>query len=488
MDFKGKNVLVYGTGLSGIAAARLLGKLGANVFIYDEVSKKYDELMDAFSNGAEGLDKLGDDDKGIDEFENDAKDFDDCGKESIRLEECRKTLDFHFGEFPMEWIEKLDLAVLSPGVPLDIPQVEHLIEGNIPIWGEVELAYHVGKGKVLAITGTNGKTTTTALLGEIMKAYHQETYVVGNIGKPYTDIALETTENSIIVAETSSFQLETIHQFKPYVSSILNITPDHLDRHKTMELYIAAKEKIAKNQDEEDYCILNYDNDNSRNFAPFVKAKPIFFSRKESLEKGVYIKSGNIIVDLGTEEVCCSVSELNVLGEHNLENVLAAVAMAAVFGVPIAKIRESIIEFKGVAHRIEFVLEKDGVVYYNDSKGTNPDAAIKGVQAMNRPTVLIAGGYDKEADYEEWIQSFGDKVKKLVLVGETKENIANEAKRLGFYEIILTDIFEEAVKTGIQETKPGDALLLSPACASWGMFKNYEERGDRFKELVLELT
>jgi len=458
MDFKGKNVLVYGTGLSGVAAGRLLGKLGACVFLYDENAKSYDKLIDEF----------GDDVSLLDEFGN--------------------NVDTYFGEFPIDLIKKLDLAVLSPGVPLDIPQVQHLVEGGVPLWGEVELAYRVGKGKILAITGTNGKTTTTALLGEIMKAYHPETYVVGNIGKPYTDIALETTDDSIIVAETSSFQLETIHQFKPYVSSILNITPDHLDRHKTMELYIAAKEKIAQNQDEDDYCILNYDNDNSRDFAPFVKANPIFFSRREKLEKGVYIGSGNIIVNLGKEEVCCSVSELNVLGEHNLENVLAAVAMAAVFGVPLSLIGEEIKRFKGVAHRIEFVLEKEGVVYYNDSKGTNPDAAIKGIQAMNRPTVLIAGGFDKEANYEEWIRSFEDKVKKLVLLGETKEKIAAQARRLGFDEIILADTFEEAVKRGIGETESGDALLLSPACASWGMFNNYEERGDRFKELVLELT
>ena len=478
MDFKGKNVLVYGTGLSGIAAAKLLGKLGANVFIYDEASKSDDELMDVLRDDAKG---------GLDEFGEGAQGLDECGAATPRLDEWRNRVNFHFGEFPTAWIEKLDLAVLSPGVPLDIPQVEQLIEGEIPLWGEVELAYQVGKGKILAITGTNGKTTTTALLGEIMKAYHPETYVVGNIGKPYTEIALETTDHSIIVAETSSFQLETIHQFKPFVSSILNITPDHLDRHKTMALYIAAKEKIAQNQDENDYCVLNVDNDNSRHFAPFVKAKPILFSRKKKLEKGVYIDAGNIMVNLGKEEVCCPVSALNVLGEHNLENVLAAVAMAAVFGVPLSLIKEVVKEFKGVAHRIEFVCEKDGVVVYNDSKGTNPDAAIKGVQAMNRPTVLIAGGFNKEADYEEWIQSFENKVKKLVLVGETKDIIADEARKLGFEEIIVVETFEDAVRAGIGQAEPGDALLLSPACASWGMFKNYEERGERFKELVLGL-
>ena len=458
MDVKGKNVLVYGTGLSGIAASRLLGKLGANVFIYDETP----------SNEGEMLEKIGED--------------------AQLLHELKGYVNLHFGEFPTELIKELDLTVLSPGVPLDIHQVQKIIEGKVPIIGEVELAYQVGKGKVLAITGTNGKTTTTALLGEIMKAYHKETYVVGNIGKPYTDIALETTDDSIIVAETSSFQLETIDQFKPHVGSILNITPDHLDRHKTMELYIAAKEKIGQNQEEDDYCILNYDNEHSRNFASRSKGKPMFFSRKKKLNEGVYIDSGNILVNFGKEELLCQVDDLTVLGEHNLENVLAAVTMATVFGVPTSLTKDVIIKFKGVAHRIEFVLEKDGVVYYNDSKGTNPDAAIKGIQAMNRPTVLIAGGYNKDADYREWIEAFKGKVKKLVLVGETKENIAKKAITLGFKDIILVNTFEEAVEESISIAGYGDAVLLSPACASWGMFNNYEERGDMFKELVRKLV
>ena len=455
MILKGKKVLVYGTGLSGVAAAKLLLKLSANVVIYDEKPVK---------------------DKG-------------------KLEELG-LLEIVSGDLPVELVKDLDLAVLSPGVPLDIPQVALLESENVPIWGEVELAYRAGKGDVLAITGTNGKTTTTALLGEIMKAYHEETYVVGNIGNPYANIALKTTDDSIIVAETSSFQLETIQEFKPKVSSILNITPDHLDRHKTMELYIASKEKIAENQDEDDVCVLNYDDLNSRNYAPRVKAQVVFFSKEVEFEKGVFLKnakvcpfskglpSGNIVSTLEGEELVCEVDELKVLGIHNLENVMAAIAMARAYGVPVALIREVVKEFKGVAHRIEFVLEKNGVVYYNDSKGTNPDAAIKGVEAMTRPTILIGGGYDKDAEYEEWIGSFENKVKKLVLVGETKETIAKVARGLGFEEFVLVDTFDEAVKLSISLGEPGDAVLLSPACASWGMFENYEERGNRFKELV----
>ena len=447
MILEGKKVLVYGTGLSGVAAARLLLALLADVVVYDEKPVK---------------------DKG-------------------KLQELG-SLEIVSGDLPVELVEDLDLAVLSPGVPLDIPQVELLESKNVPIWGEVELAYQVGKGSVLAITGTNGKTTTTALLGEIMKAYHEETYVVGNIGNPYANIALKTTDNSIIVAETSSFQLETIQEFKPKVSSILNITPDHLDRHKTMELYIASKEKIAENQDEGDVCVLNYDDLNSRNYAPRVKAEVVFFSKEAEFEKGVYLKDGKVLSTVDGEELVCQVDELKILGTHNLENVMAAIAMARAYGVPVSVIREAVKEFKGVAHRIEFVLEKDGVVYYNDSKGTNPDAAIKGVEAMTRPTILIGGGYDKDAEYEEWIHSFKNKVKKLVLVGETKEIIAKVARGLGFDDIVLVDTFDEAVSLSISFGEPGDAVLLSPACASWGMFENYEKRGDRFKELVKVLA
>lgn len=447
MDMKNKKVLVFGSGISGIGAGKLLEQVGASVVLYDGKETLDKEVLKA---------QLGDDTKA----------------------------EIILGELSEEVMETLDLVVMSPGVPTNLPVVLKMRDMGIPIWGEVELAYTYGKGDVLAITGTNGKTTTTALLGEIMKNYKESVFVVGNIGNPYTAAALEMREDSVAVAEMSSFQLETIHEFRPKVSAILNITPDHLNRHHTMEAYIKAKEDIAKNQTKEDTCVLNYEDEVTRKIGENVKANVLYFSSQRKLDRGIYLDDGNIILRQDEEILVCNVNELKLLGTHNYENVMAAVAMAAAYGTPMEVIRRTIKEFAGVEHRIEFVREKDGVAYYNDSKGTNPDAAIKGIQAMNRPTVLIGGGYDKDSEYEEWIQAFDGKVKLLVLVGATKEKIAEAAERVGFVSYVMADSFEEAVEKCIEAAEPGDAVLLSPACASWGMFKNYEERGDKFKELV----
>ena len=447
MDMKNKKVLVFGSGISGIGAGKLLEQVGASVVLYDGKETLDKEVLKA---------QLGDDTKA----------------------------EIILGELSEEVMETLDLVVMSPGVPTDLPVVLKMRDMGIQIWGEVELAYTYGKGDVLAITGTNGKTTTTALLGEIMKNYKESVFVVGNIGNPYTAAALEMREDSVAVAEMSSFQLETIHEFRPKVSAILNITPDHLNRHHTMEAYIKAKEDIAKNQTKEDTCVLNYEDEVKRKIGENVKANVLYFSSQRKLDRGIYLDDGNIIFRQDEEILVCNVNELKLLGTHNYENVMAAVAMAAAYGTPMEVIRRTIKEFAGVEHRIEFVREKDGVAYYNDSKGTNPDAAIKGIQAMNRPTVLIGGGYDKDSEYEEWIQAFDGKVKLLVLVGATKEKIAEAAERVGFVSYVMAESFEEAVEKCIEAAEPGDAVLLSPACASWGMFKNYEERGDKFKELV----
>ena len=447
MDMKNKKVLVFGSGISGIGAGKLLEQVGASVVLYDGKETLDKEVLKA---------QLGDDTKA----------------------------EIILGELSEEVMETLDLVVMSPGVPTALPVVLKMRDMGIQIWGEVELAYTYGKGDVLAITGTNGKTTTTALLGEIMKNYKESVFVVGNIGNPYTAAALEMREDSVAVAEMSSFQLETIHEFRPKVSAILIITPDHLNRHHTMEAYIKAKEDIAKNQTKEDTCVLNYEDEVTRKIGENVKANVLYFSSQRKLDRGIYLDDGNIIFRQDEEILVCNVNELKLLGTHNYENVMAAVAMAAAYGTPMEVIRRTIKEFAGVEHRIEFVREKDGVAYYNDSKGTNPDAAIKGIQAMNRPTVLIGGGYDKDSEYEEWIQAFDGKVKLLVLVGATKEKIAEAAERVGFVSYVMADSFEEAVEKCIEAAEPGDAVLLSPACASWGMFKNYEERGDKFKELV----
>ncbi len=459
MDLNEKNVLVFGAGISGEAAAGLLLRQGARVILYD--GNKNLDLQSVKSRIADSV-----------------RDMTDRPEENLKIVS---------GEFPEEVVKELSLAVISPGVPADLPVVERMRNLDIPVWGEIELAYAFGRGDVLAITGTNGKTTTTALLGEIMANYKESVFVVGNIGNPYTSIVPRTEESSVIVAEISSFQLETIHTFRPKVSAILNITPDHLNRHHTMEAYVAAKERIAENQTKEDVCVLNYEDKLLREFGERTKAEVLYFSSKRKLKRGVYLDSGEIIIDLGEKISLCSVDSLHILGTHNYENVMAAAAMAYAFGVPAEVIQKTVCQFRGVEHRIEFVAEKNGVAFYNDSKGTNPDAAIRGIQAMNRPTVLIGGGYDKDSTYEEWINAFDGKVKKLVLLGATRDKIAETARRLGFEDIVMADSFEEAFDKCVEYSRPGDAVLLSPACASWGMFKNYEERGDKFKELVNQL-
>lgn len=452
MDLTGKRVLVVGSGISGIAATELLKKKGCEVVLYD---------------GNESLD--------IEALKEKAPVFRDV---SILL-----------GDLPKEQMEKMDLAVLSPGVPTDLPFVNSMREQGIPIWGEIELAYFFGKGRIAAITGTNGKTTTTALTGQIMEAYYKDVKVVGNIGIPYTSVAAETTEETVTVAEISSFQLETIHAFHPQVSAILNITPDHLNRHHTMECYIEAKESITKNQTAEDTCVLNYEDEVLRRFGETLKCKVVYFSSERKLDKGLYLDGKEIFYADGEKTTkVINVDELNILGKHNYENVMAATAMALSMGVPMEKIVEVLKVFQAVEHRIEYVTEKRGVRFYNDSKGTNPDAAIKGISAMNRPTYLIGGGYDKQSEYDEWIESFQGKVRKLVLIGQTKEKIAACAKKHGFIDVVMCETLEEAIDYCYQNAKSGEAVLLSPACASWGMFPNYEVRGKIFKDYVNNLS
>lgn len=443
MNLQGKKVCVFGAKKSGMSAAGLLLKVGACPFIYDENDKLKPEKFQVIT-----------------------------------------------GEFPKKLLSEIELVVLSPGVPTDLPVVEKLRDAGIPIWGEVELAYRFGSGILMAVTGTNGKTTTTTLLGEIMKNYHPETFVVGNIGIPYTKVAAEETRNSVTVAEISSFQLETISTFHPKVSAITNITEDHMNRHHTMEEYIRVKELIASNQTSDDYCILNYEDEVLRKFGETIKPRVIYFSSERVLKSGIYLDQGHIMYRDGqAEQEVVDTAKLKILGLHNYENVMTAAAMALCIGVPLSCIKETVKKFKGVEHRIEYVTEKNHVTYYNDSKGTNPDAAIKGIQAMNRPTLLIGGGFDKESSYDSWIRAFNGKVKYLVLIGQTKEKIAQAARAGSFPadNIILCENLEEAVSRCAALALPGDAVLLSPACASWGQFDSYEQRGDKFKEYVRNL-
>ena len=451
MDLLGKKVLVAGCGKSGLGAAGLLQKAGAVPVLFDE-----NEKLD--------------------------------GKALCAREDYPKDTALVLGSLPKELLSELSLAVLSPGISIEEAFVSTLEEADIPVWGEIELAWNYEKGKVLAITGTNGKTTTTTLVGEILKRYQDNTFVVGNIGTPYTQEVLKTDKDSVTVAEISSFQLETAVHFHPTVSAILNITPDHLNRHHTMECYIETKESITKNQTKDEVCVLNYEDEVLLEFGKTLPIRVVYFSSKRRLEDGFFYEDGVIYKSTGGKaEKIIETSRLQILGLHNYENVMAAAAMADSFGVPMEVIRKVLEQFRAVEHRIEYVVEKRGVKFYNDSKGTNPDAAIQGIRAMERPTFLIGGGYDKQSEYDEWIEAFDGKVKQLVLIGQTREKIADCAKKHGFTEIAFADSLEEAMDICYQNAVDGDAILLSPACASWGMFDNYEQRGEKFKEYARNL-
>ncbi len=452
---KSQKVLVAGGGISGISSARLLLDMGGEVVLYD---------------GNASLDEK----KLREEFEEEAK------------------VSIVLGELTRGDLAGVEMCIISPGISLESPFVQLIDDAGIPIWGEIQLAFQCAKGRLAAITGTNGKTTTTALVGEIMKSKFEDVQVVGNIGIPYTQIALQTEDATVTVAEVSSFQLETIMDFRPDVSAILNITPDHLNRHHTMENYIAIKESITMNQTEKDICVLNYDDPVLREFGSQEneqrKCRVVFFSSRQSLAEGYYLDGDMIcFAHNGRVSEIVDTRELKLLGRHNYENVMAAIAISSSMGVSIDRIRRVVKGFQAVEHRIEFVLERSGVRYYNDSKGTNPDAAIQAVRAMPGPTLLIAGGYDKESEYDQWIESFGDKVKYLVLIGQTRDKIAECAKAHGFTEIMYAEDMSEAVRVCASYANMGDNVLLSPACASWGMFKNYEERGRIFKECVRNL-
>lgn len=451
MELQGKKVLVVGSGISGIGAVEALHHAGAVPVLFDENDKlSPEDIGNKLRPGVEA--------------------------------------EIVIGTLPEETADSIELVVLSPGVPTDTEFVEEFRQKGIKIWGEIELAYELGKGRVIGITGTNGKTTTTTLVGEIMAACCADVDVVGNIGNPYTVTALDSTEETVTVAEISSFQLETVEKFQPDVSAILNITPDHLNRHHTMENYAAAKEAITQNQTKEQVCVLNYENSYTREFGSRCPARVVWFSSQRKLEDGFYLDGEEIWqAENGKAVRLMNIHEMNLMGICNVENVMAALAITQAMGVPMETILAVVRQFQAVEHRIEFVATKGGVDYYNDSKGTNPDAAIQGIRAMDKPTVLIGGGYDKQSEYDEWIEAFDNKVKCFVLIGQTREKIADCAKRHGIENVVLADSFEEAFTVCVEQAQPGDAVLLSPACASWGMFPNYEVRGRMFKELVEQL-
>lgn len=450
MELKGKRILVVGAGKSGLAVSRFLAGKGALAVLTDAKEPFYP------------------------------------GGELAKLEEEGVVLAL--GGYPGVERDEFDMVVMSPGVPLTEEPARAARSKGIALIGELELAYSFSRAPIVAITGTNGKTTTTTLIGEIFKVSGRDTLVGGNIGLPLVTEVERYGSDSIIVAEVSSFQLETTTSFKPRVAVILNITPDHLDRHGDMDGYTAAKARIFVNQDSGDYTVLNYDDPLTAGLGGKTGGRTVFFSRLRELETGVFVKSGKIVTKInGPEEVICGIKEIGIPGAHNLENALAAVAATKAAGVGNAAIAGVLKEFKGVFHRLEFVAEINGVKYINDSKGTNPDASIKALEAYSEPIVLIAGGKNKGSDFGEFAGVIKERARALVVLGQSAELIADAAIARGYENIQKAADFKEAVILAHRLARPGEIVLLSPACASWDMFKSFEERGDLFKEIVLSL-
>ena len=448
---KNKKVLVVGMGKSGVAAMDAALDMGAEVSVQD--SKKLEEMSPELAG-------------------------------MLRERPVKRWL----GEIP-EDPASYDMLVLSPGVPPALDFIRSAKESGAEIIGELELAYRAGRGHYIAITGTNGKTTTTTLVGEICRAAGRDTYVVGNIGVAVIDGARSAGDDSWLVTEVSSCQLETVSEFQPEVSAILNLTPDHLNRHGNMENYGAAKARIFARQSSDQYCVVNYDDKLCYSLAADCPAKVVPFSRLEELEFGAYVKDGQIVIrtEEGEMVYICGTDELLIPGAHNLENALAAAAVAYFSGIDGEVIGESLRVFPGVEHRIEPCGEIGGVRFVNDSKGTNPDASIKALEAMKENIILIAGGYDKKSDFTEFAEFFEGRVKKLVLLGVTAEKIKEAAEAQGFSNTVICPDMEACVREAYSGAEPGDVVLLSPACASWDMYDNFEQRGEHFKQCVKNL-
>ena len=386
------------------------------------------------------------------------------------------------------------MVVLSPGISLDRDFVRLFIEREIEIIGEVELAYRLTKGRFVGITGTNGKTTTTALVGEVFKNAGFDTRVVGNIGNPPIKEIESATQDTVFVTELSSFQLETTVQLTCHAATIINITPDHLDRHRTMENYTNCKLKIFQNQSTEDVAVINVDDPLSYVGTRDLVSKKIFISTNQSLhasgyENYLFLKDHHILGRYeGDSFVLLNLSEVFLKGQHNYENVLCAIGLALAFGICKDTIAETLKTFRGVAHRLELVEVIKGVTYINDSKGTNPDASIKAIEAVEKDIILIAGGYDKKSDFNDFVSCFEGRVKHAIILGATKTQLKESFGNCHFNHFTEVEDMVQAVAYASKIAKEGDTVLLSPACASWGMYDNFEQRGEHFKALVRALV
>lgn len=443
-----KNVLLIGLAKTGVSTIKYLSKMGSNVVVNDIKTKE--DLKEILED--------------LKEIEN---------------------IEYILGKH-IENVENIDLVVVSPGVPLDLPFIKNIKE-KVEIIGEVELSYRLSNlPKIIGITGTNGKTTTTSLVSSIFKEAEEDVFTVGNIGNPVIDTVDIATKESVLVTELSSFQLESIDTYKPHISAILNFSEDHLNRHHTMEEYIKAKCNIYKNQDENDYLILNYDDILVRNLRD-TKAKKIYFSCDSILEKGVYLdENEDIIINIDKKINLMNKNELKIKGKHNVQNAMAGIAISYIYGIDVSIIKNALKNFSGVEHRQELVKNINGITFINDSKATNPDSSIKAINSYEN-IILIAGGMDKENDFENLLENAKGRVKSLVLLGETSQKIKDLALKKGFDDVNIVANMKEAVSMSYEKANEGDIVLLSPACASWDMYKSFEVRGRDFKENVNSL-
>ncbi len=450
IEFQQKKILVLGAGISGMSVAYILSKLGAKVTLSD--AKSEEALNKDFSS----------------------------------LREAGVTLSL--GNQNEKLLDKTDYIVLSPGISIYIPLVKAAQAKGITVMSEIEVAYRLCPAPIIAVTGTNGKTTTTTLIGEMLKTTGREVVVGGNIGLALSQEVAEAGAKGIVAAEISSFQLEGVIEFRPHIAAVLNITPDHLDRHHSMDVYISMKERIFAQQTKDDYVILNYDDKIVRDMANRAPSQVMYFSRQVELPAGIFVKNGIITISWQGKTIeVFPIERMQIRGAHNVENALAACGAAFLSGVNIADIAKILREFPGVEHRIEPVAVINNVAYYNDSKATNPESSIKALEAFPGNVILIAGGRDKNTDLTEFMKLVKEKVAHLILLGEAKERFNQAAVQHGVQSIHLVERFADAVRLAYDLAQSPQVVLLSPACASYDMFDNFEQRGKVFKELVRKL-
>jgi len=450
MDLSGNKVLVMGAGISGVAVAKIAKRLGARVALSD----------------TKPVEKLG----------------------SVPGDLVRAGIEFISGPQDPSILKGVQMLVPSPGISINHPLIRQAKANDIEVISEVEFAFRVSDASFVAITGTNGKTTTTTLTGEILTKAGKKVVVGGNIGIALSEAVYNLADDAIAVAEISSFQLEGVKYFRPHACAILNLTPDHIDRHGTLQIYQETKERIFARQTNRDFLVLNYDDPIVRDMAQRAHSQVIYFSTTHVLPEGAYVRDGNIVLALnGERETVCPVAEMGIRGAHNVQNALAACALAKTCGVSTAVMADVLRNFQGVEHRLEYIAEIGGVKYFNDSKATNPESAIVALQAFAEPVILVAGGYDKGTDLHAFMTEIKTHVRELILLGQAADRFAAAAKEHEITAVHRAETFPEAVALAEKLAKPGESVLLSPACASYDMFSNYEERGRVFKQLVLSL-